>query len=322
MTTTAEHWALWERDPRATPFQSPAWLDAWWTHLGGGERLDIAVRDAGGKLVAALPMFIWHDEGRRKLVPVGAGHSDYCDALIDSTASSPEALSAALWSEIAETSDRWDELLLPDLRPGSLLLGTVPDGLVASDDPGDVCPVLTLPAGNSPAALLPALSKTQRRKVVHDRHRADNLGGVTVALAAPHEIDAALYGLFELHSVRWQAAGEAGVLADAKVRSFHRAAAPALAAAGLLRLAVVRHHERIVAVLHGFADRHRWHSYINGVDHSIAGQSFGTLAFACMIEAAVAVGASEFHFLRGEEPYKYAWGAVPVHTVRRIIRKR
>ena len=111
-------------------------------------------------------------------------------------------------------------------------------------------------------------------------------------------------------------------LADPKVRAFHRAAAPALAAAGLLQLVIVRLDRRIVAVLHGFADRNRWYSYINGVDHQTPGQSFGTLAFACMIEAAVAAGASEFNFLRGEEPYKYAWGAVPTHTTRRVVRKR
>lgn len=322
MFTAAEHRQLWERDPRATPFQSPAWLEAWWTHLGGGERIDIAVRDEGGKLIAALPLFVWHDDGRRKLVPVGAGHSDYCDAVLDASAGSRHALMQRLWSEIAASEKRWDQLLLPDLRSDSPLLGVVPDDWEAVDQAAEVCPVLTLPAGGSAAALLPALSKTQRRKVVHDRHRSDNLGGVTVALAATHEIDEALGALFELHSARWQAAGEAGVLAEPKVRAFHRAAAPALAAAGLLRFVVVRHKERIVAVLHGFADHHRWHSYINGVDHSTPGQSFGTLAFAGMIEAAVAAGASEFHFLRGEEPYKYAWGAVPVHTVRRVVRKR
>ena len=322
MIATADHWDLWQRDPRATPFQSPAWLQAWWTHLGGGERLDIAVRDSRGRLVAALPMFVWHDDGRRKLVPVGAGHSDYCDALADPAAGSTEALSAALWTEIAASNDRWDELLLPDLRPDSPLLRTVPEQLIAVDGAAEVCPVLTLPKDGPAGALLPALGKTQRRKVVHDRHRADNLGGVTVALAAPHEIDAALEALFDLHAARWQAVGEAGVLADPKVRAFHRAAAPALAAAGLLQLVIVRLDRRIVAVLHGFADRNRWYSYINGVDHQTPGQSFGTLAFACMIEAAVAAGASEFHFLRGEEPYKYAWGAVPTHTTRRVVRKR
>ena len=89
--------------------------------------------------------------------------------------------------------------------------------------------------------------------------------------------------------------------------------------AGLLCLSVVRHEGRIVAVLLGFADGRRGYSYINGVDQGVPGQSFGTLAFALAIEDALAGGAAEYHFLRGEEPYKYAWGAEPTRTVRRRV---
>src|SRR4051794_35890653 len=29
-------WALWRRSPAATPFESPAWLMAWWRHFSPG----------------------------------------------------------------------------------------------------------------------------------------------------------------------------------------------------------------------------------------------------------------------------------------------
>lgn len=310
--TTGEWWDLYRRDPRATPFQSPAWIEAWWTHLGGGERIDAEVRDGSGRLIAALPLFIWNDAGVRRLVPVGAGHSDYLDALVD-----PVANTAPLWNTILSTADRWDELLLPDLRPDSPLLGPPPDGCRATDETCEVCPLMTLP---DQPPLLAGMSKSKRRKVVHDRNRAAALGGVTEAIASADEIGEALDALFALHAARWEAAGEPGVLADAKVQAFHRAAAPALMEAGLLRLSVVRYEGRIVAVLLGFADERRGYSYINGVDQSVPGQSFGTLAFATLIEDTLAGGAAEFHFLRGEEPYKYAWGAEPRMTVRRVMR--
>jgi CelD/BcsL family acetyltransferase involved in cellulose biosynthesis len=314
--TREEHWALWTRDPRATVFQSPAWLDPWWSHLGGGERIDLHARDGAGRLIGVLPAFIWVDNGVRKLVPVGAGHSDYCDALTE-----PEQAEMAvegLWRSAAEFRERWDEILLPDLRPDSPLLQLLPEGWRARDEAGEVCPVLSLPADGQ---LMPALSKSHRRKVVHDRHRAERLGGVVTGFAQPHELSEALEALFALHSARWQASGEPGVLADPKVQAFHRAAAPSLAEAGLLRTVLVRHHGRIVCVLHGFSDHNRWCSYIIGIDHSVPGQSFGTLAFAALIEAAAAAGAREFHFLRGEEDYKYRWGAEPTRTVRRVIRR-
>jgi CelD/BcsL family acetyltransferase involved in cellulose biosynthesis len=307
--TPEEHWALFRADPRATPFQSPAWAEAWWTHLGGGERIDLAVPGA------ALPMFVWHDGGVRRLVPVGAGHSDYCDALVDPA--TPGAVDR-LWAALFATADRWDEVLLPDLRPDSPLLGPVSAGWAAHDKPGEVCPVMPLP--DAPP-LLAGMSKSKRRKVVHDRNRAAALGDVAEELVGPDGLDAALDALFDLHARRWARAGEAGVLADPKVQAFHRAAAPALMAAGLLRVSIVRRAGRIVAVLLGFADARRGYSYINGVDQEVPGQSFGTLAFACMIEDALAGGAREFHFLRGQEGYKYQWGAVDTVTVRRTIRR-
>jgi CelD/BcsL family acetyltransferase involved in cellulose biosynthesis len=294
-----EAWALWRSDPRATPFQSPAWLNAWAEHLGGR---DMFVAQVPGR--ALLPLFLWNDDGVRKLVPAGAGQSDYCDMIGD-----PDAVPALL-DAIAAAPIAWDALVLPDLRRGSPLLASPPHGWTADDEPHETCPVLVLP---------PALSKSQRRKVTHDRHRAGNLGGVTVALATHDGIPEALDALFALHAARWAAAGDSGVLADSRVQVFLRDAAAGLATAGLLRMAVVRHHDRIVAVLLGFRDAERFHSYINGVDMTVPGQSFGTLAFACMIEAAVSEGAREFHFLRGEEAYKYSWGAQPVRTIRRTM---
>ena len=314
--TSSEHAALWAQDPCATPFQSPAWLDAWWTWLGGGERHDLLARDDAGTPIASLPMFVWRDGASRRLVPVGAGHSDYCDALIDPAWRADAT--AGLWAAMIAIEDRWDEILLPDLRPCSPLLAGVPDGWIVEDSEGETCPILDLTRGDP----LKTLSKSRRRKVVHDRNRAAALGDVTTTFVAPAEIDAALDALFALHAARWQALGEPGVLADPRVQGFHRAAAPALAAAGLLRMIVVRHRDRIVSVLLAFADARAGYSYAIGNDLSIPGQSFGTLAFLVAIERAAAEGASAFDFLRGEEPYKYAWGATPTRTMRRTIRRR
>ena len=313
--TPDEHWDLWRRDPRATPFQSPAWQDAWWAELGGGERVDLIARNAAGRAIAALPAFIWVDEGIRKLVPVGAGHSDYLDALVDPDAG--EGAIAALWAAAAAVAERSDVMLLRDLRPDSPLLGALPAGWTAEDGPADVCPVLDLPAGTP---LDRIISKSHRRKVGHDRLRAEKAGPVDVRLAGPTEIPQALDALFTVHGARWAAEGQAGVLADPRVQAFHRRAAPALHAAGLLRLAVVRHVGEIVAVLLGLADARRRYSYINGVAFT-PGQSYGTLAFEQLIAAAVEEAAEAFHFLRGEEPYKYRWGARPVATVTRVVRR-
>lgn len=304
MILPADAWDRWRADDRATPFQSPAWIEAWWTHLSGGR--EPVVVTAGEAL---LPMFVWQDGAVRRLVPMGAATSDYLDAVGDP---------AALWPALDALD--WDELLLPDLRPdGRLAEAPLPAGWEAQDEPHEICPVLKLAPGKT---LGEQLSKSRRRKLVHDRHRADRLGGVETALAGRDELDEGLDALFRLHDARWQAVGEPGVLAAPETRAFLRAAAAGLADAGLLRLALVRHDGRIVAALLGFCDGRAGYSYINGVDMTMPGQSFGTLAFVCLMEAAIAEGATSFHFLRGPEPYKYALGAEDTQTIRRTIRRR
>jgi CelD/BcsL family acetyltransferase involved in cellulose biosynthesis len=312
--TPAEHAGLWARDPRATAFQSPAWLEAWWTHLGGGERVDLEARDGAGRLIGALPAFIWIDGGVRKLVPVGAGHSDYLDALIDPDQAT-EAM-AGLW-RAAQAVD-WDEIFLPDLRPDTPLLGPVPDGWTAIDQPCEICPVLNIPAGGD---VLGALSKSRRRKIVHDRHRADRLGGVTATLAAPDELEEALEALFRLHGARWQAAGEPGVLADPKVEKFTAQPAPSLMEAGLLRVALVRHEGRIVfrpvrlcrseplGELH-----HRHRSFRTGPELRDARLCLPDRGRRRCRRARVPLPAR-----RGG--IQYRWGAQPMQTTDRVVRR-
>src|SRR5690606_6903365 len=52
-----EWWELWRRAPTATPFQSPAWLLAWWQAFAPGQLFTIAVRNSRG-LAALAPFYL------------------------------------------------------------------------------------------------------------------------------------------------------------------------------------------------------------------------------------------------------------------------
>ncbi len=72
-------WAdLWERTPTATPFQSPYWLLPWWRQFGTGLPR-VAISRIGALLTGILPLYILPEE--RKLLPIGAGLTDYFDVL-------------------------------------------------------------------------------------------------------------------------------------------------------------------------------------------------------------------------------------------------
>src|SRR5215203_640011 len=79
-----EEWEdLYRHSPRATPFQSWAWLYSWWEHYGEGYELRlVTLRDGGGLLVGLLPLMLKRRWGFGVLLLVGTGPTDYNDVLV------------------------------------------------------------------------------------------------------------------------------------------------------------------------------------------------------------------------------------------------
>ena len=307
--------ALWRRAAGATPFQSPAWLLAWWNHFGTGAPRLLTAR-AGEELVGVLPLYELAEPGMRKLLPIGIGLSDYIDALVDPLR--PEA-GAALLAAIADIPG-WDEGHLPDLPEGGVLRGAQgPAGLREETAEGAPCPVLALPVGG--VALATVVPRKTLRDIRQAAARAEGAGGVRIETADAAMLPAMLDDLFRLHEARWRSRGEAGVLTDPAVRAFHRDAAPALAAEGILRLYRMHIGEAVAAVYYGFVWRERAYAYIGGFDPDLPRLSPGALILHHAIGAAIGEGCREFDFLRGGESYKYAWGAVDRRSAARTWRR-
>ncbi len=304
-----EEWlALWERSPHATPFQSPAWLIPWWRHFGDGEPMILAVRQHG-RLVGLAPFYIRHEALGRKLLPQGIGVGDYLDPLLD-----PEHGGAVL-AYLTAQSHRFDWADLEGQRAGTALVSAVaPAGWKAPRHPREPCPVLALPRAGAETGRLAA----RLTRLVYYERRVEKLGGQLEA-AAEASLAELLEALFALHSRRWMAEGEAGVLADPTVQAFHREAAANLQALGLLRFYALRLDGAVVAALYAFADRSRFHAYINGFDPTAPKLSLGSLTMGHAIRQAMNEGLAEFHFLRGREPYKYDWGALDRAIVARRL---
>lgn len=288
----APEWeSLWSVLPDATPFQSPRWLLPWWRQFGTGiPRVAVERRD--GALVGLLPLYVLPEEG--KLLPIGAGTTDYLDAIGDPGPLLPAVLERACADGIGACD-------LFDIPPGSRLLrlDDPPDWHVERC-PGIACPILTFP--QIPARI--------RRKLRMNRHRAERGGGWAVETASDRTVQAFLDELIRLHQGRWTAQGEEGVLASDKVLAFHRDAAPGLLEAGLLRLQILRIAGEVAAAILALLGPGRIFFYLSGFDERHAFVSPGTLLLGAMLEQAMQEGRTEAHFLRGREAYKYAWGGV------------
>ncbi len=295
---------LWERASDATPFQSPAWLIPWWHHFGQGELLTLAIR-RGGELVGLAPFYVYPEPAGRKLLPLGIGVGDYLDPLL--APGFETAGAAAILAHLGRGAGRFDRCDLECLRPGSpLLQAPPPAGWSDAAHAGDPCPTLTLP--ENPADLDRAVPRLAKH--AYYLRRAERLGAARLESATPDTVGPLLEALFALHAARWTGRGEPGVLTDEAVRAFHREAAPALLDLDLLRLYGLRINSRTVAVFYGLADRTRTLAYIGGFEPDVPHPGLGALMIGHAVREAAREGKREFHFLRGREPYKYAWGAV------------
>ncbi len=284
--------ALWSRAEAPLPFTHPGWMLAWWRTLGGGALRVFTVR-ADGRLVGVLPMFIYPDGGVSRLLPLGISVSDAFDLLAEPAWSRQAA--AALAHAVRTDADGWDRCELHEVPPGSVL-GAEASSIARQS----VSPTIDL----AQFAALPARSGPRRR--LARARRAASGAGLLLDQPGLH----AMEDLFALHTLQWQARGEAGVLGASPVQAFHRQAARALARTDTLRLHRLCDGARTVAMFYGFQVRDRAYAYLSGIHPEYAQLGLGTVLIGAAVDTAVADGARELDFLRGAEPYKYAWGAI------------
>lgn len=309
-----EWWALWRRTPNATPFGSPAWLIPWWRHFHPGALWVIAVR-VEGALVGLAPFYLEDGPQGRRILPVGISLSDHCDVLIDPAFA--QIAAAAIVAHLESRSALWDGWDLEELPPDAAALALpVPAGCDETLGPQSACPVLALEAG------LAVIPKRKLRKLRMAHHRLDRRDGAEILRVEPDRSGDFLAELSRLHGARWRSRGEAGVLADGTVQRFQADAIAPLGEAGLLRLLLLRIGGVTAGAYYGFHHGSRAYAYVGGFDPAFTFESPGTVLTGHAIEQAVREGAQEFHFLRGEEAYKYEWGALDRWNVRRSFRRR
>ncbi|MGV3724169.1 MAG: GNAT family N-acetyltransferase, partial [Actinomycetota bacterium] len=307
---------LWERCPWATPFQSPEWLLPWWTHLGRGKLHTLAMWD-GERLAGLAPAFRapYFRLPLDRVCLLGTGNTDYLDVLLDPGLAADGA--GLIVRHLTGALQGAAFIDFQQLRSESPLLS-------APETPGwrdqrfeqEVCPALPLPP--TVTELHSRLPSRLRSNLRYYRRRIEREGG-TIETADAETLPAAMDALFELHQARWRRRRLPGVFSSARVRSFHREAAAGLLARDRLRLHLMRFQGTVGAALYCFACRGRGYYYAGGFNPELSRLSPGTVLTAYAMEDALRAGARTFDFLRGDEPYKYAWGATNRTNHRRLL---
>lgn len=305
---------LWRASHRATVFQSPQWLFAWWKHFAESRELWVLTARRNGNLVGVAPLCIESVAGSRDIEGrfIGCGISDYLDFVLADT-QSPEIIAAMLDAMFAWT--HIDVLILESLPADSPVLSATSrfDSVVA---PQDVCPVLTI---HSPARTDRSRDTEAIRKLAYYRRRLERTAKFAVEAAERQSFPTFFAALLRLHRERWSLRAESGVLNDSAITQFHREVASQFLEDGRLRLYLLTLDGHAAAVFYGFHHARKTMYYLGGFSPEFKHLNVGTVIVGDAIERAAQEGATEFDFLRGNESYKYAWGATNRLTYRRTI---
>jgi CelD/BcsL family acetyltransferase involved in cellulose biosynthesis len=283
------------------------WQEHWWRAFGDERPLRLLrVSDSSGQVRGLLPLYA--ESGGTLRIVGGVDVSDYLDLL--APAGGEEEVWAALLQHRSAEAAAWD---LHCLRASSATVSCLPSlapqyGLRTRVSREERCPVLVLPATWD--AYLGGLTGKDRHELRRKMRRLEReLPGAAVrSHAGAAGLDEAMMAFLDLH--RKSKPGKARFM-DARMEEFFRGVAGALARASWLRLWFLDHDGRPLAASLTFEYEGSISLYNSGFDPGRAALSPGIVLLAHVIRDAIERGFGRFDFLRGEEPYKYAFGATP-----------
>ena len=314
-TELAAEWdALAAQGMTNTPFQTLAYQQTWWQNLqpANANLQTIVVRQptselVADQLVAIACLYITSD---------GIAHfngcveeTDYLD-LICAPENAKLAWTAVLNMLCSPQFPEWSTLELCNIPAASVSRVVLPQlaqeqGLIVTETINEVCPIIQLP--DTFEAYLADLDSKQRREVNRKLRRAAG-ADITIHIVGPEDDLASEVDAF-LELLQKSTFEKRDWLTDGRRAAFHETAQSALAN-GTLQLMFAEVDGQKAAALFNFDYQDRIWVYNSGLDPSAFGVlSLGVVLTAKAIEHAIENGRSQFDFLRGNETYKYRFGA-------------
>jgi CelD/BcsL family acetyltransferase involved in cellulose biosynthesis len=306
----------WLRLLAQMPFQSvfltPQWQDVWWRHFAGNRQLCLfAVRSDDGVLRGLAPLMLDREaEGLSRLSFVGdLDVCDYCDVLVDPAYVSQvgAALVPAMLDAVGDEGDlELINLSSHSLTPGLLHQGLEAHGLTVEIEAVETCPTIDLPTEWE--AYLATLRSKDRHELRRKLRRAQT--SARLHCRVTREADALVEDLeifFSLHRMSQQA-DKREFMTAGKV-AFFQDLARTLGACGWFELTLLYANDVAIAALCGFPYGSTYAAYNAGFHPNYSYLSAGTVLFADRIRDAIDRRFTHFDFLRGDERYKYRFGA-------------
>ncbi len=292
-----------------TPFQKLAYQRSWWQNLqpADSQLYSVAARTAEGSLAAVACLYLTSDGSLRFNGCIE--ETDYLD-LIAAAQDAYEGWETVFASLLSNDFPAWRHLELCNIPEASPTRTVLPDvagrfGLTVAESTIEVCPVIELPI--SFEAYLGSLDSKQRREIKRKLRRANGADAVLRVVNQDDDLAAAVDDFLALLQ---KSTFEKRDWLNEGRRALFQETAAAAQAEETLQLLFLEVDGQKAAALFNFDYGGRVWVYNSGLDPDLfSALSPGVVITAWSIELAIEQGCEAFDFLRGDEAYKYRFGA-------------
>ncbi len=299
------------------PFLRYEYQRAWWEHRGGGEWQDaqlilISARE-DEKLIGIAPLFIAEYENQPALLLIGSIEiSDYLDVIVRAD-DHPRFISGLLDFIAAENFPNLDWYNLPDSSATLAALQFESAKRNWSYSAETYRPTPRIKLSGDFEEYLARIEKKQRHEIRRKTRRAEESGrGVRWRISDMKDVESEIDAFLHLME---QDANKASFLKE-PMREQMRAIIRAAHENGWLWLAFLEADgQRIAAALNFDYGAKLW-GYNAGVDRRFMDLSPGWVLLSHVLQWCCENNRVEFDFMRGDEEYKYRFGAVNQYVMR------
>ena len=308
-----------------SPFLRYGFQRAWWSHLGGGEwqngELRIITAEENGRFIGIAPLFSTELEDEKQIHFIGSLEiCDYLDFIIPADRAT-EFIQNALQIAAGEA----------DAFPGRIILYNIPDhsatiaALEQISENGSWS-VQTEKAYHTPAITLPDdwdtylmnIDKKQRHEIRRKIRRAEGSEEDRVAWHMVGKEDDLGQAIADFIGLMENDPDKAQFL-SAEMRTQMDAIIRWAAQTDILQLSFLTINEENAAAYLCFNHAGRTWVYNSGFSSGFGYYSPGWVLLAYLIQHAINSGNTHFDLMRGDEEYKYRFGAEDSFVMKSII---
>lgn len=294
-------------------FVLPAWLKVWWQVFGSGAELYLRALRQGDEIIGFAPLMMNKETAHF----IGSDDvCDYCDFVV------AHGMERVFFDVLLDDlkAQGVEHMNLRSLRPDSTVLTDLVGiaqnrGYDVLCQPEDVSLEVDLPY--TWEEYLVTLDTKQRHEVRRKLRRLWEAGNVEHrCLQLGREVEDYMGTFLRLFSL---SRDDKAHFMTARMESFFRSVAEAMAEVGLLRFGVIELDAQPVAMTLGFDYDDSHYLYNSAYDPQFDYLSIGLLCKVLCLKESIEKGKRKWDFLKGDETYKYQLGGREVPLYRCLI---